>query len=225
MTRQTFLFTDLDGTLEDSRLDMAESANRVRKEFGLATRDIETVKQNVNRGMTDLYLSCFDDFLKNSANPGQTMEIIRLAYEKDYLANVTHHTKLYDGIFDALNSLSQKAKLVLVTNKPTHISDQLLKNLGVRDCYVKIMGGDSCGETKPSPLPLQLAAKEFGFNPERDAAFMWGDTLADIRAGKAFGAKTIWCSWGYLASPSPEQPDHSIHHPDELVKIILNQSV
>lgn len=224
MTRQIFLFTDLDGTLEDSRQDMAESANRVREKLGLAQRDIEVLKQNVNRGMTDLYLSCFDDYLKDSAIQTKAMETVRLAYEENYLANVTNHTKLYDGVFEALKTLSQKAKLVLVTNKPTHISEQLLKNLGVSDCYVKIMGGDSCGETKPSPLPLQLAAKEFGFNAELDTAFMWGDTLADIRAGKAFGAKTIWCSWGYLASPAPEQPDHSIHHPQELISIILGQN-
>lgn len=212
------VFTDLDGTLEDSRQDMAECVNRVRMKLGLSQRDIEALKPLVNRGMTELYKACFDDFFAARGNTPDAMEKVRVAYEADYYSNVANHTKLYDGIREVTEALSKTAKLVLVTNKPEKISRHLLDTLGIGKYYSVIMGGDSCAENKPSALPLRLAAERLGF--ASGETFMVGDSLADIQAGKAFGAKTIWCAWGYAATHGTETPDYVVKHASELVRII-----
>lgn len=212
------IFTDLDGTLEDSRLDMAEAVNRVRKQFGLPTRETIALFPLVNRGMDELYKSCFDDLLLASQNYNQDLERVRLAYEADYLSNVANQTRLYDGIAEVLPKLATLGKLVLVTNKPEHISDALLNKLNVRKYYDIIMGGDSCPETKPSPLPLKIAAARLG--GQNDPAFMIGDSVGDLKTAKAYGARSIWCSWGYLSAiPDGISATASAHHPSELFKL------
>jgi phosphoglycolate phosphatase len=55
-----FFFFDLDGTLEDSRIDMANAVNMVRESVNLELRDVNVLKENVNKGMHELYMNCFD---------------------------------------------------------------------------------------------------------------------------------------------------------------------
>lgn len=196
---------------------MTNCVHKVREQLNLDALSSDIVRPQVNRGMTELYKNCFADFLSNSNDFNRDFEKIKTLYEKEYLDNVAINTKLYDGIYDALKHLKTISNLILITNKPAHISKRLLEKLDIDDCYVKIMGGDSCAENKPSPLPLKIAAEELDFDPAKDAAYMWGDSVADIKAGNAFGAKTIWCSWGYTTSPEPERPDCIISHPSELI--------
>jgi phosphoglycolate phosphatase len=226
-TRLTFFFSDLDGTLEDSREDMTRAAQRVRAHFGLPAWPDDRITPNVNRGMTELYLACFTDLLEAESTRGvpqaETLERIRLAYEADYLAHVADHTRLYEGMAETLRQLSERGKVIVITNKPEKISRALLDALGVGSFITDVMGGDSCAETKPSPLPLRIAAARHGYVEGRDDAYMMGDTLADIRCGRAFGAKTIWCAYGYLTSTGDERPDFTATSPREIPEIVRSQ--
>jgi phosphoglycolate phosphatase len=220
----TVYFTDLDGTLEDSRADMANAVLRVRQELKLPAWKAEQARPFVNKGMRELYLNCFADFLEIEVKKGidfeAAVEKVRHLYEAQYLSHVAVETKLYPQMDEVLKTLSQKGKVVVITNKPEHISRALLRELGVADLIADVMGGDSCAECKPSPLPLQIAAQKLGFNPQYDKAFMMGDTLADIQCGKAFGAKTIWCGYGYQENPPSEQSDWQVRQPIEILRLI-----
>jgi phosphoglycolate phosphatase len=224
--QRLFVFTDLDGTLEDSRDDMTAAARRVRAAFGLPTWEDARLTPHVNRGMRELYLACFADFLEAEAAKGEeketTLERIRVAYEADYLAHVADATTLYPGMGETLAGLAERgATLVVVTNKPERISRALLEAMGVMRFIADVMGGDSCPETKPSALPLRIAAERHGFVAGRDAAFMMGDTAADMACGKAFGARTIWCAYGYLATRPEPLPDFTADKPSDILALIV----
>ena len=220
----SLFFFDLDGTLEDSRADMAAAVNRVRATFGLNSHATEFLFANVNRGMTELYLNCFADFVAQQSHLGNSVEItvekVRQAYEADYASYVAVETKLYAGMKETLGHLAQLGKLVCVTNKPEKISWLLLHALGVGELFSIVMGGDSCPENKPSPLPLKIAAEKLGFSLQTGKAFMTGDSIADIKAGQAFGAKSIWCAWGYAKNPGSETPDAVANKPSDLPETI-----
>lgn len=210
-----FYFIDLDGTIEDSRLDMAHCANAVRRQFQLLTKPIEELIPFVNKGMKELYLSCFSDLL--SAYQGDAhskkLSMIQHNYESYYLNNCCVHTKCYEGIEESLEFLSKKGKVIVVTNKPEKISRRLLNLLQLEDFITDVMGGDSCSECKPSALPLKIAAERHHKTSEDDC-FMIGDSLGDIQAAKAFGAKAVWCAWGYSAEkPSYASPDITLLSP------------
>lgn len=215
-----FFFFDLDGTLEDSRVDMASSANLVRKSLGLELRDIEVLKKHVNKGMHELYMNCFDDYLSNKDKFELLYENVKTEYDAHYLQNICIETKCYDGIKDVLKTLSQKNKIFVITNKPELHSRELLKKLGLIEYITDVMGGDSCAEMKPSSLPLKIVSQRHKFCSNHDKAFMIGDSAGDIKAGNAFGATTVWCAWGYNVSPGTDLPEITINHPKEILNII-----
>lgn len=198
---------DLDGTIEDSRSDMTAAAARVRASLDLPARADSELCKYVNAGMDHLYRSCFDDYLASDDGGARYAEV-RERYEADYLANVAIETRLYPGMREALPEIAHMGALVCVTNKPEHISRRLLDVLGVGPCFRSVVGGDSCSEIKPHPLLLQTAAVRCGFEPQHRPALMIGDTAGDVQLGRAYGARTLWCAWGYSSQIS-EQP-HAI---------------
>jgi phosphoglycolate phosphatase len=214
---------DLDGTLEDSRDDMVAAARRVRARLGLPAREDSQLRPFVNAGMEQLYRACFDDFLlqgEDAALPTTARLVeVQQTYEADYYEHVADQTRLYDGIDAALRELSTLGTLACITNKPERISRRLLHVLGVGSLFATVVGGDTCAESKPSPLMLETAARHAGFDRERGQAFMIGDTTADMRLGRAYGAATLWCAWGYSESPG-ETPDRQVAAPAQLAQAV-----
>src|SRR5262249_36832536 len=122
---------DLDGTLEDSRADMVAAARRVRAGLGLPLRADAALRPHLDAGMDQLYRACFDDYLNACGDALAGIAQVRIAYEADYFANVAVETRLYAGIAEALSALARLGALCCVTNKPEHISRELLRALGV----------------------------------------------------------------------------------------------
>jgi HAD superfamily hydrolase (TIGR01549 family) len=214
-------FTDLDGTLEDSRHDMANAVIQTRLHFGLKVETYEHYVPFVNKGMRELTLQSFPEVLGEKGTEAfeKKLALTQTIYEQYYFEKIAVHTKLYPGIKELLRSVSQKGKVVVITNKPHYLSVELLTQLEVFPFISLIMGGDSCAETKPSALPLKIAAEKMGFDPKKDTAFMMGDTKADVVCGQAFGAQTIWCKYGYEASIGDLSPDHISDTSENLLKI------
>jgi phosphoglycolate phosphatase len=207
---------DLDGTIEDSRDDMVSAARRVRAALGLPPRPDSALRPHVNGGMDHLYRACFDDYL---ALDPERYGRVRSAYDADYLANVAVETRMYSGMGAALAELSQLGKLVCVTNKPEHISRQLLNELGVGQLFTSVVGGDSCEHAKPHPIMLATAALRCGFSSTDHRTVMIGDTQADIQLGRAYGARTVWCAWGY-ADAVQDPADADARTPFDLLRLV-----
>jgi 2-phosphoglycolate phosphatase len=205
---------DLDGTIEDSRSDMVSAARRVRAALGLPPRPDSALRPHVNGGMDHLYRSCFDDFL---AEDPEGYARVRSAYEADYLANVAVETRMYPGVGVALAELSQLGTLACITNKPEQISRHLLDELGVGQLFTTVVGGDSCEHAKPHPIMLTTAAERCGVSGHR--TIMIGDTQADVQLGRAYGAKTVWCAWGYVDALQ-DPADAEARTPADLLRIV-----
>lgn len=215
-TRRNLIGIDLDGTIEDSRSDMVAAAARVRAALGLPARTDEQLRPHVNGGMEALYRACFDDFIDAQDD---RLKVVQAKYEADYLANVCVETKLYAGMADALRGLARIGSVVCVTNKPERISRALLAALSVGDVVGSVVGGDSCAFAKPHPVMLETAANRCNFDRAHGAAFMIGDTNADIQLARAYGAHAIWCGWGYVSAPS-EAPDAKAQKPSDLIALV-----
>lgn len=207
---------DLDGTLEDSRNDMTAVVHRVRAGLGLRPRGTEAVRPWVNKGMEQLYRACFDDYIQpNDAG----LEEVRKRYEADYLENAAVETRLYSGISESVSRLADLGRLAVITNKPERISRRLLEVLGLDKFIGAVIGGDTCPKGKPDPIVLEEAARRVGFVKGKGRAVMIGDTEADMKLGRAFGAKTIWAAWGYADHINTE-PDFTAKSPADLLAMV-----
>jgi phosphoglycolate phosphatase len=205
---------DLDGTIEDSRIDMSLSVNRVRKLYQLPELPIDAIKSLVNKGMDFLYLNCFPELVQQKI-PSDLI----FKYEMDYGQHIVDHSKIYDGMDHVIKSLSEHHRLFVYTNKPEKLSKLLLDKLGLLSYFSRVIGGDSFKESKPSPEPIQQVIKELRINPEE--ILVIGDTEADILTAKNLNAYAIWCKWGYSKNTPTITPDYIATQPLDLINIIL----
>jgi len=207
---------DLDGTIEDSRADMTAAIHRVRAVLGLPPRPNEGIRPWINKGMEQLYLACFDDYIQtNEAG----LEEVRMRYEADYLENIAVETRLYPGISESMPRLSELGRLAVITNKPERISRRLIEVLGIDKFIGAVIGGDTCPKGKPDPMVFEEAARRIGFDRAKGRAVMIGDSEADIHLGRAFGARTIWAAWGY-ADRIGIEPDFTAKKPMDLPDVV-----
>lgn len=205
---------DLDGTIEDSRLDMSYSVNRIRKIYNLPELPIEAIKSLVNKGMDYLYKNCFPELIVNNEIP----EGLKFKYETDYAQHIVDYTVIYPTIDNVIFELSKNHDLILYTNKPESLSKLLLDKLGLLQYFIKIIGGDSYSETKPSPEPILKTIKEL--NLKSDDIYVIGDSELDIKTARNLNAKSIWCKWGYSTKTPDLAPDFIAKEPLDILKIM-----
>jgi len=192
MTVKCLLF-DLDGTLIDSRDDLADSVNLTLSELDLENLPSETVYNFIGEGVFNLIDRSISASLKQASTEefsNRGVEIFRGIYNENCLVK----TKLYDGVKETLEELKDFKKAV-ITNKPHDFSEKILSELGILQYFQFVAGGDSFPERKPSPLPLLKTAEKLGFSPSD--CLMIGDSRVDIEAGKNAGMKTCGCVFGF----------------------------
>lgn len=204
---------DLDGTIEDSRLDMALSVNRIRKLYQLPEIPIDALQSLVNRGMNFLYKNCFPELVKE-----HIPEDLKKKYEIHYAEHIVDNTKLYSEIDTILEKLSKKYYLFVYTNKPENLSKLLLKKLGIQSYFQSIIGSDTFPFTKPNPEPILKVIQKLHLEVQN--IYVVGDSETDIQTAIELKAKSIWCKWGYYQNISPElSPDFIAKEPKDLLKI------
>lgn len=197
MSPQLFIF-DLDGTLIDSRRDLALATNRMRALHGLAPLPLDTVASYVGDGVRMLAVRALESA---PVDPDRAAAEIGDAYA----AHLVVHTAPYPGVDDGLHSLKAAGHaLALVTNKPAPHARRLLDHFGWTSLFAVQFGGGDTPELKPSPLPLQMAMQRTGHTPAN--AWMVGDHHTDIEAARRAGIPSVFLESGF-GHPAGEIPN------------------
>lgn len=188
MKNVEFMIFDLDGTLIDSKVDIANALNLIMEEFGYGPFSLEEVVSFIGGGVRNLI---------RKAMGTQKQELEDKAYDAflEYYSNhLLDNTILYPSVKDLLKSLNGKKKAV-ITNKPEYLSIRVLEGLNIRSHFSLVLGGDSLKLKKPFPEPLLKAMMEV--NAESEKTIMIGDSPIDIEAGKRAGVATCGVTYGY----------------------------
>ncbi len=199
---------DLDGTLIDSADDIALSLRLTLEELGRLDRMPPDVRSLIGGGVRALLEKVLGEEFEE--------EHVKV-FRKHYLSNPVVYTRPYEGVTETLEELKEKGvRLAVVTNKLEELSVEILSRLDLLDLFDIVVGGDTFGEKKPSPLPVIKALEFIGAKPEE--SLMVGDTEADILAGKGAGAKTALAGWGYVKNGSAS-PDFVLKSPREILSL------
>ena len=200
---------DLDGTLIDSAEDIAFSLRLTLEELGVPERMPPDVRGLIGGGARALLEKILGKGFKD-----EHLEVFR----KHYLTNPVIHTKPYEGIPETLEELKDRGiRLAVVTNKLEELSVEILRRLNLLDLFEVIVGGNTFGEKKPSPVPVIKTLELIGTQPEE--SLMVGDGEADILAGKRAGTKTALAGWGYTGQGSVS-PDFFLKEPEEILDLV-----
>ena len=179
---------DLDGTLIDSRLDIASSANHALGAHGFATLSVSEISTYVGDGARLLLSRAAR--LEPSA---PALDALLATFTAYYEEHPTDHTLLLPGAHEALAALAH-LPLALCTNKPRSITDRVLANLRLAGAFQVVVGGGDLPKNKPDPLPLRYIAEQLGLTPTE--LVMVGDGAQDIGCAKAAGAHSVGVDGG-----------------------------
>jgi len=190
--RRLFIF-DLDGTLIDSKADIAQAVNLALTQFRLPSLPVSRVAEFVGEGVQKLIERVLREISGQDADPERVHEMIKV-FKSNYEEHMLDSTTLCDGVADALAQLSW-AHFAVVSNKPEKFSRLILQGLGVADRFEVILGGDSVDKRKPDPAPLLEAMAQCNCGPEDSV--MVGDSATDIVSGKAAGIISCGVTGGF----------------------------
>jgi phosphoglycolate phosphatase len=180
------LMFDLDGTLIDSRSDLANSVNRTFKDLGLPEKPVEEIYVHVGNGVRRLIVDAAGGFSPELAD--RALKI----FEAHYLEHLLDETRLYAGIEEILDRFREK-RIGVVTNKPILYTRRILEGLGARERFDMVIGGDDTFPLKPDPGMILGMLRHLDVRPDR--AVMIGDSVNDIHAARAAGVMS--CAVGY----------------------------
>ena len=198
------LIFDLDGTLIDSRLDLAHSVNATRAQTDRPPLDHDLIYSYVGEGAGVL--------IKRALGPDASdAEVSRaLAFFLEYYReHCLDYTTLYPGVLESLHVMHERgAQLAILTNKPVRISHLVLHGLGIAPLFFQVYGGNSFEFKKPHPIGIDALRDEA--DAAADETWMVGDTHVDIMTARNAGVKACGVAWGF-------QPESFVAYPPDLL--------
>jgi len=178
---------DLDGTLIDSRRDIANAVNHTLKEVGLEEKSVSEISSYIGTGVEDLIRRSLGK--KQDSLFKKALSVFIEYYREHCLDN----TYLYSGVKDVLEYFKNKRK-VIVTNRRYETAILALRKLGVYNYFEDVLGGDDLGYLKPSSCLLDEVIHRL--NIEKERTIIVGDMDVDILAGKRAGITTCAVTYG-----------------------------
>ena len=207
------LIFDLDGTLVDSKQDLAASVNHVRENFNLPALSEAEIAALIGSGALQLLRGA----LGSAASESDVQTALKqfLSY---YRAHMLDRTVLFPGVRETLDRL-QDCRLAVLTNKPVHFSCSMLDGLGIYRYFSAVYGGNSFENKKPDPVGInQILSDTRG---HREKAWMIGDSSVDILTGRNAGVTTCGVTYGYARNTFKEfPPDFEIDRFSDLEELI-----
>jgi phosphoglycolate phosphatase len=196
------LIFDLDGTLIDSKTDLALSVNAMRERMGLAPLPHETVASYVGGGMVLL--------VRRALSNGETMPVSDERVEQGvaifkayYWDHMLDNTVLYPGVREALEAVEDH-DLAVLTNKPVRFSRTIMEGLGIASRFRFIYGGNSFEQKKPDPVGVHRLIADLSATPR--TTMMIGDSGTDVLTGRNAGVWTAGVTYGYGPSDFRSTP-------------------
>ena len=209
---------DLDGTLIDSKTDLANSVNATRAHLGLNPIEDDIVYSYVGNGAPVL--------IRKALGPEFSDEDVQeslqyfLAYYRDHMLE---HTVLYSGMRETLDQLrGESIAMSVLTNKPVRFSQAIVDGLGLGSHFRRVYGGNSFDYKKPHPVGIEALMAECGTT--RDRTLMVGDSAVDVQTARNAQITACGVTWGFQPETFAEHPpDFLIERPGELAERILHR--
>jgi phosphoglycolate phosphatase len=210
---------DLDGTLVDSRLDLANSVNAMLEHYGKPTLPCDVIAGYIGDGAPMLVRRALGD-----PDDEKFVEGALLYFLGWYREHKLDHTYVYEGVKEALAAVREgpngvPRKLAVLTNKPVRPSQLIVDALGLGPFFAQVYGGNSFHTKKPDPHGALVLLDENNVRP--DEAVMVGDMDNDILTARNAGMYSIGLTYG-LAPDSLKAvpPDVLVDTPAEMAQVL-----
>jgi phosphoglycolate phosphatase-like HAD superfamily hydrolase len=205
---------DLDGTLVDSKRDIASAQHWVLQQLGVNSYKPEDLYPLIGKPLAETFTKLLPPALH-----GRIAEAADL-YKAYYPPRALETTSLFPGVRETLEILhSRGIRLATATTKLTPGTRRVLSHFGLAEYFVQIQGSDDI-PFKPDPTILNKVIQDQSW--KRDVTLMVGDTDNDIEAGKRAFVRTCGVTYGSLTREEiiALKPDYVIDSIAQLLTLL-----
>jgi phosphoglycolate phosphatase len=201
----TVLF-DLDGTLVDTAPDLMRAHNHVMQKFGYPTKSTEEIRNLVGKGAgamigRSIWGQAKKEFGK--VNDEKVKKEMVTEFVDFYGKNIIKESTLIKGVKEFLDwCKDQNISMAVCTNKQEHLSNDLLKKIGIYDYFEYVAGSDTFDYCKPDPRHLTSVVEILDGDIKK--SIMIGDSETDANAAKAAEIPIILLEDGYTEKNKDE---------------------
>jgi phosphoglycolate phosphatase len=192
-----FVF-DLDGTLIDSKHDIVTSVNLMLRDTKREEQPAERVASFIGHGAPRLIASVLGPGASEQARR-EALAIFLVHYRERKL----DRTRSYPAVAEGLAKLAGNPMAVL-SNKPTELSVDILRGLGLAGFFQALYGGDNFEKKKPDPAGALAILNELGVAPTESA--MVGDCDVDVETARNAGMLAVGVNYGFGRHDRDRQP-------------------
>lgn len=206
------LIFDLDGTLIDSKRDIANAINLTFREVGLPEKTHALIYSYVGNGVRQLMIDTV------GSDDCKLIDHTLACFEQHYLNHLLDETCLFPGIAEVLQHFKDK-KIALATNKPAHYTEKIMAGLNLNKHFDFVIAANPDVQLKPHPAMLLKTLDVLNIAPAN--AIMIGDSLNDFHAAKSAGIPACGVGYGFgdAETLKSESPDFFIDQSDELMAL------
>jgi phosphoglycolate phosphatase len=184
---------DLDGTLLDTLEDLADSMNAVLASRGHPTHAVASYRYFVGDGVEELVRRTLPKALGNDE---PEVRACMLAMRDEYGTRWNCKTRLYPGISELLDGLTEKAVLLtILSNKPHAFVQEIASHFFKRWHFIAAQGARPDVPRKPDPAAALQISRTTGVRP--DGFLYLGDADTDMQTAVAAGMYPVGALWGF----------------------------
>jgi phosphoglycolate phosphatase len=212
---------DLDGTLIDSQVDLANSVNAMLKHLGRPALPQAVIAGYIGDGANVLVRRALGDPEGDVHDEEYVTDALTFFLDY-YRVHKLDFTYVYDGVFGALEAIRGEwpgVAMAVLTNKPVRPSREICAHFGLDRYFFQNYGGNSFHNKKPDPAGLLALMAEAGAAGAETV--MVGDSDVDILTARNCGARSVGCSFGLAPhSLRAAGPDATVDSPGEWVEAV-----
>jgi phosphoglycolate phosphatase len=222
------LIFDLDGTLIDSREDLANSINAMLIHFGKKELPHEVIASYIGDGAPMLVRRALGD--PDDENFVQDALLYFMGWYREHKLDNTY---VYEGVKEALSVIQKSRdgasaqgipalKMAVLSNKPVGPTRAIVEALGLGPYFFQVYGGNSFHTKKPDPAGVQALLEEASAAAEETVII--GDSDIDVLTARNSGIYSVGVTYGLAPHTLQDAPpDVLIDHPRELADVLGNR--
>jgi phosphoglycolate phosphatase len=192
MTHSKCVLFDLDGTLVDSLIDLADSMNRVLTRQGFPAHPLQAYRYFVGEGIVTLVQRA----LPAEARQEDIVQDCARKMRQEYALHWADTTRPYPGIAELLDALAGRGiEMAILSNKPDELTRQVVRTLLPEWHFAAVAGARETIPRKPDPAGALRIANLLRREP-RDFLYL-GDTSTDMQTARAARMFAIGALWGF----------------------------
>lgn len=194
MSAYKLLIFDFDGTLIDSKKDIAIATNHTLAAFAIPPLDEETIAGYVGSGIAELLKGAMKQGGEMCTPPTLINKALDI-FKKYYGEHCADNTRWYPHVLPTLERLSKKYRLTILTNKPKNLTDKIINKLKGGSLFSQVIGMHEGFEKKPDPSGARnLMATA---NMSCDQTLLVGDSLVDVQTAQNAGIDVGLVTYGF----------------------------